>query len=286
VQCDRCGKKLKNPNNDKILRVTCPLCKNTFNFQKGEKVQKATFIDPNSILESSRIIWYKKNACWLISAAVISGIVILFFALPDNKPRVDSHSVASSPPPVTSSPLTPELSKLEPATEKPIEKSSLSPIVPVEPKNPKRLPNGASPLGSGIRGGHSRLTLDNGTENDALVTLLRLLEANKKQQVRNFYIQEGRKLTTDEIPPGMYVLIVAFGKDWDFKHRRFNFRRGFSETEPFEISETSLQTEDGQPIRTRYTKMSLTLHKVFYGNFKSHEISEEKFIKILANSRP
>jgi tetratricopeptide (TPR) repeat protein len=42
VPCDNCGQKLKVPKNDKMLGVTCPSCKNTFNFQKGEKVYKAT----------------------------------------------------------------------------------------------------------------------------------------------------------------------------------------------------------------------------------------------------
>jgi hypothetical protein len=287
VPCDECGQKLKVPKNDKMLRITCPLCKYTFNFQKGEKVQKAAPIDPHSILKCSRNIWWKKHACWLIPAVFFLGIVIFLFTFPEHKPRVVSPSVVPFPPPVASPQLTSELNKLKSVpTEKPIEKSSFSPIVPVEPRDPKRLPNGALPLGPGIRGGHSTLTVDNGTEKDALVTVLRLLEANKKQQVRNFYIQEGRKWTTEEIPPGRYVLIVAFGKDWNLKHRRFNFQRTFSKTEPFEISEMTWQTEDGQPIRTRYSKMSITLHKVFHGNFKSHEISEEEFMRILANSGP
>jgi hypothetical protein len=76
--------------------------------------------------------------------------------------------------------------------------------------------------------------------------------------------------------------------DWNSKSRKFNFRRSYSETEPFEITETTTvrQTEDGRLNETQFTKMSITLHKVPLGNFKIHEISEEEFMMTLADSNP
>jgi hypothetical protein len=162
-------------------------------------------------------------------------------------------------------------------TEKPQKEYSPLQVVPVEPVNPKRLPNGSSAFGPGIRSGHSILIVDNGTETDAIVKVIRLRD--RDEQVRNFYVQQGSKWTANKIPSGRYVLRVAFGRDWNSKAHKFNFRRSFSESENFDISETTLvtQNDDGQLTETKSTKMSITLHKVLMGNFKSHEINEEDF---------
>jgi len=139
------------------------------------------------------------------------------------------------------------------------------PIEPIEPKNPKRLPLGSSPFGRGIFSGHSTLTVDNGTGNDAIVKVIRFMD--REQQVRNFYIHNGSKWTEKRVPPGQYVLRVAFGRDWNSKSRKFNFHRSFNETEVFQLTETTSVRET----------VSITLHKVPLGNFKSHEIIEEDF---------
>ncbi len=152
----------------------------------------------------------------------------------------------------------------------------LSPL-PSEPKNPIALPLGSSPFGPGIRSGHSILTVDNGTETDALVKLI--LFKNGEQHIRNLYIPEGKKWTAKKIPPGRYALRVAFGKDWDGSLRKFKYRRSFSETELFDIFEKiSIESmQKGLFERTQFSKMTITLHKVLYGNFESHAISEEDF---------
>ena len=272
VPCENCGQKLKVPKNDKMLRITCPSCKNTFHFHKGEKIYKATPIDPHRKLEPSKKAWCQKHLYLLIGATIIWGIIICFILLPEHKTNIEPTYTT---PPLQSQTLTPE---------KPPSKFSPLPVEPAEPLNPKRLPNGSSPYGPGIRSGHSTLTVDNGTDTDAFMQVMRLMD--KAQYVRNFYIQSNSKWTEERLPTGQYVIKVAFGKDWNPKSRKqaltvpgrthlFNFHRSFSKTEPFEIAETT----------TGYTEMSMTLHKVPLGNFKSHEISEEDFMKTLSDFR-
>jgi hypothetical protein len=304
VQCDNCGQKLKVPKNDRMLKVTCPSCKNTFHFQKGEKVQeaieitlekKATFIDPHSKSKASEKTWWRKHSYSLIGAAIIWGIIICFLLWPENKPQVEIPSIVPPSPPQTSSALDPKVTKLKPTpTEKPQKESSTFPVVPVEPINPKRLPNGSSPFGPGIRSGLSTLTVDNGTDTDAFIQVMRLMD--KEQYMRRFYIQSKSKWTEKRLPPGQYVIKIAFGKDWNPKYRKqtttvqqrthlFNFQRSYSKTEPFEIKETTSieQTEDGQQSKTKFTEMSITLHKVPLGNFKTYGISEEEFMETLSD---
>jgi hypothetical protein len=150
---------------------------------------------------------------------------------------------------------------------------------PYEPANPARLPIGASPMGKGVRNGNSTLTVDNGTVIDALVKLVRV--SPRAEMIRNFYIPANSKLTAERIPPGRYVLRVAFGLDWASHNNRFNFRRSFSETDAFIISEeqSTEYTKDGYTVHTRASEMTITLHKVPEGNFKSKEITEEDFRK-------
>jgi hypothetical protein len=250
VPCDNCGQKLKIPKNDWRLKVTCSSCKNTFHFQKGEKVheaiaitlkKKATSIDLHIKSESSKRIWWQKNLYSLIGAAIIWGIIICFLLWPGHKPQVEIPSVIPPSPPRASSALDPKVTKLKPApTEKPQKEYSPLQVVPVEPVNPKRLPNGSSPFGPGIRSGHSTLTVDNGTDTDAVVKVIRFMDS--EQKVRNFYIHNGRKWTEKGLPPGQYVIRVAFGRDWNSKSNKFNFHRSFSETGVLEFTETETQS--------------------------------------------
>ena len=38
VPCENCGQKLRVPQKDKMLKITCPSCKNIFYFKNGEKI--------------------------------------------------------------------------------------------------------------------------------------------------------------------------------------------------------------------------------------------------------
>jgi len=89
--------------------------------------------------------------------------------------------------------------------------------------------------------------------------------------VRNFYVPAGNAFTAENVPAGTYVLRVALGKDWNDSEKRFNYRKSFEETEPFDLTEAKV--EGG----IEFSRMTITLHKVVNGNFHSHPISEDQF---------
>jgi hypothetical protein len=171
---------------------------------------------------------------------------------------------------------------------KPTEKQSNSQISrnsalkyePVEPANPNRLANGASPFGAGYRSGRSSLTVQNGTDTDALVRVIRL--GSYEQLVRNFYVPANESFTASELPTGTYVMRVAFGSDWNEAEKSFNFRKSFTQTDTFEANETEHSEPVYGGVRTtlRASRLSITLHKVRDGNFSSKQISEEDFWRI------
>src|SRR5262249_14848463 len=127
----------------------------------------------------------------------------------------------------------------------------------------------SSPLGRGIREGLSTLTIENGTELDAFVKVFKV--SGGRLLIRNLFIVAGKTCTSDSVPAGEYVLLTAFGKDWDASTKKFNFRRSFAEAQRFEV------TEEQVGLTTQYSRITVTLHKVLNGNFESHDISEADF---------
>jgi hypothetical protein len=122
------------------------------------------------------------------------------------------------------------------------------------------------------------VAFDNGTDTDALVRLIRI-QGEVEEKIRNFYLPAAETFTAQEVPAGRYVVRTAFGRDWNARTRRFNFRQSFSETEVFEVAQTDWTepTTQGLVHHTQATNLSITLHKVLNGNLSIHPISEEKF---------
>jgi hypothetical protein len=143
----------------------------------------------------------------------------------------------------------------------------------IEPPYPNRLHTGATPLGDGVRDGRCIVKVINGTDTDALVRVIRIDDG--EQLFRNFYLIAGTTFTAEKFASGNYVLKVAFGSDWNEGAKRFNFRRSFEKTELFTLNETKEPTTGGYV--TKFTNMTLTLHKVIDGNFHSSPISEAEF---------
>jgi len=138
----------------------------------------------------------------------------------------------------------------------------------------RRLPNGTILVTRGAFDGNSELTLENGTEMDALVRLMS--EGVEKEMV---YVRASKKKSIARLPEGTYVLKTAFGLEWDSTNRRFKFEREFSESETFQCTEKEWNEEvsDGTIHHVEASKLRITLHKVLNGNFQSHDISESEF---------
>jgi len=128
-----------------------------------------------------------------------------------------------------------------------------------------------------VREGRCILKVINGTDTDAFVRVMRV--DTGEQLYRNFYILAGATFTAERFSAGNYVLKVALGVDWHEAEKRFNYRRSFEKTEVVTLSETTTRelTADGYVDRTKFSDVTLTLHKVINGNFHSSPISEAEF---------
>jgi len=102
---------------------------------------------------------------------------------------------------------------------------------------------------------------------------------NREERVRNFYIRARDRFAIDSVPPGEYVLRVAYGRDWNAKDEKFNYRRSFGETQRFTVDETTWTERIGgsEVQNTRSSSLFISLQKEPQGDFESHSITEAEF---------
>lgn len=230
----------------------CSQCGKTFAEGMAAERERNERRNQEQNRDTLRLRHKKKVTFGLVAAGVFIGFLLIL-----------TNSLSSPPAP-----------KAPPSTSQ----ARLAVPIESEPVSPNRLRTGANPFASGVRSGHSEITVENGTDTDAMVRVMRA-RADNHQNVRNFYIRANDQFIAKRIPPGEYALKVAFGKDWNSEIRRFNFRKSFSETQSFTVEETTWteNQEDGDVLRTRSSRLSITLHKVPHGNFRSHPIDEDEF---------
>jgi hypothetical protein len=125
-------------------------------------------------------------------------------------------------------------------------------------------PENAEELLSRDRGGHSLVTVDNGTSFDAVVALV----AEAGRSVRRFYVRSGAIASALAIPVGEYRIRFALGTGLSDDGKGFCAGAYASE---FDRTAVIMEYPTDQGIH--YTEERLTLHKVLNGNVASHRIA-------------
>lgn len=130
----------------------------------------------------------------------------------------------------------------------------------------RRLGNGTI-LASGIRGGRGGLTVQNGTGDDSVVTLL----LGKRKAV-SVYVRKGSTVTVSNIRDGTYRVYFTSGVDYDRAARTFTRRcvfQRFDDPLPYRTVYTATQV--------RWSNWTLTLNKVVGGNASTSHVSPDDF---------
>ncbi|MFB2877787.1 hypothetical protein ACE1CC_13110 [Aerosakkonemataceae cyanobacterium BLCC-F46] len=144
--------------------------------------------------------------------------------------------------------------------------------LPVEPnpsRSPISLPNGTNIIPPQNLEGYGVLTVDNGTDRDAVV---KLIDRNSGDTLRFVYVQAKHQVTIENIPPGNCTFRFSTGTDWDRQTSKFLQNPSFSEfIQPLDFQR--IQTKDGEKWRT----YKVTLHPIFAGNAQTKPIGERDF---------
>lgn len=141
-------------------------------------------------------------------------------------------------------------------------------------KNYNTLPNGTV-LQSSYGNGFGRLSIDNGTDYDAVA---KLINTRGLVSVITVYIQSKSTYTVTGIEDGNYSLKFHLGKDWDTLENRLKVEPTYAKFRE-NFSYTTSVTEEYDGTRTRYAEYQVTLNPVVGGTAKTNGISETEFFK-------
>lgn len=146
----------------------------------------------------------------------------------------------------------------------------------IQPADPRPKNYNSPPTGTRIEedtgtNGHGKLTVENGTNEDAVV---RLSDVDTDQTVRWFFVRAHTSAHLAHVPPGTDRLTFTTGLNWIESEDTFSWHPSYSE---FERAFAYSEERDSEEVH--YHSISVTLHAVPSGNVKTREISREEFLK-------
>ncbi|MFI6766040.1 hypothetical protein [Streptomyces sp. NPDC050355] len=130
----------------------------------------------------------------------------------------------------------------------------------------RRLANGAF-LRDGSRGGLGRLTINNGTGTDAVVTLTR-----GRRTAFSVYVRQGSNTTIRSVDSGSYTVYFTTGEDWNGAKSSFTRECGFEKFDD-KANFRTVRVSGG----TQYTVLTFTLNKVLGGNASTSTVPPGEF---------
>jgi hypothetical protein len=139
-----------------------------------------------------------------------------------------------------------------------------------------QLNNGSSPLdncfGKGLYGGNASLTIDNGSNTDAIVCLYNI---ETGQTIRNEYVQKNSKFKISYIEEGNYKIRVFYGNDWNPYAQNECGTNG-----NFENDISFSEFDDAQYFESNYngySEFTATLSPSVGGNATTSGLSQSSF---------
>lgn len=130
----------------------------------------------------------------------------------------------------------------------------------------RRLGNGRLVKDSG-RSGLGKLTIDNGTDSDAVIAMTR-----GKKSVFTVYVRKHDRATVRSVSNGSYTVYFTTGTDWNAAKKSFTRDCSFQKFDDKAVFRTK-QVSGG----TQYDVLTFSLAKSILGNATTSEIPEDQF---------
>jgi hypothetical protein len=121
--------------------------------------------------------------------------------------------------------------------------------------------------------GLGELQIKNGTNLDAIAKLVNMT-INKS--IFTVYIKANSTYTIKNVKDGNYKLFFNLGNDWNSQIKAFNVNSGYEVFEDL-FDFTTREYEEGDYIRTRYSKFEVTLNPVIGGNAETKNVNAVEF---------
>lgn len=117
--------------------------------------------------------------------------------------------------------------------------------------------------------GKGLLSIDNGSDSDALV---KVLNTSNHRVIRYVFIQQFSNIDLRNIPQGTYMVRFCFGEDFDAEQSGFTRPNSF-----FEFGQRLTFEEIEKEDRTQFTREEITLHTTPTGNVPRRQIDKSLF---------
>lgn len=149
--------------------------------------------------------------------------------------------------------------------------AKLSQLLDPRPTEYNSLPTGTSIGPDFCTGGHGVLTVENGTDVDAVA---RLYDAATYRTVCWFFVRAGESHRKTAIPEGTYELVYTLGLNWVESEDTFGWRPSYTR-----FGRTLRYYEQEAAGDIQYHDISVTLQPVIGGNVRAQKISRQDFLK-------
>lgn len=151
-----------------------------------------------------------------------------------------------------------------------------TPPVSAQPVEPRPTEYNSLPTGTRIEkdsgtSGHGKLTVENGTSDDAVA---RLSDATTDQTVRWFFVKAHGSAHMSRIPQGTYRLAYTTGLNWVESEDAFSWQPTYDE---FERTLGYDEQRDSEGLK--YHTIRVTLNSLLFGNVRTRTITREEFLK-------
>jgi hypothetical protein len=132
----------------------------------------------------------------------------------------------------------------------------------------RRLANGAL-VRRAVPGGLGQLTIHNGNDQDAVVSLVR---RSGSVAALALYVRAKSSATTTSVADGTYQVYYTTGSDWDSREHLFTRFCDFEKLN----KNIAFTTTQGSGV-SRYTTEQITLNTVFAGNVTASKVPADKY---------
>lgn len=202
-----------------------------------------------------------------LGIAIVIGIFL--FGIYTHREKTSDNSSANEIQPISESTSQAAPVEQSAATTTPIAPAVQKPAVIYHP-----LANGTILIkNSYYLKGHGELSIDNGTDNDALA---KLISTVTNKSIFTVYVAANSSYTIKNISDESYKLIFSLGKNWD------NTNKIFTSDTSFEVFDdkfyfATTKTIEGDYEHTRYTTFSVTLNPVIGGAAETSTVDPSEF---------
>lgn len=131
--------------------------------------------------------------------------------------------------------------------QQPIDDQPITRTITLQPKRPVlSLEAGEAPFGRGmyVPGSLSTVEVTNNSERDVIIKLINT-DNGRSVRVRNFYIPRDGIYKAEQLPEGSYIVVYAYGIDWNRDKKCFNRNPSFQMAEKLIEIRKTVKEVDG-----------------------------------------